>query len=89
MGRNMELFDTSNFHKDHPLYSTTSHRVPGENEKRDGFGGSHRVRGTETEDVFPRCCLASSKIAKEGQRRGKHYVKKTSSSSKFLTNPEQ
>jgi len=76
----MDLFDTSNFEPDHPLYSVQNHRVPGKMKSETGSL-------PPLEFVGLRAKMYSLSCGKKSQKKVKGIKKlcqKTHASSKFF-----
>ena len=81
MGENAELFDTSNFAADHPLYSTANHRVLGKFKSETGSMAPREFVGLRAKMYSLDCLTKSQKRAKGIQ---KHYIKKHVRHSQYL-----
>jgi len=81
MSEAMDLFDTSNFEPDHPLYSTRNHRVLGKMKSETGSVSPHEFVGLRAK-MYSLSCGNKSQRKVKGIK--KNYVKKHVRHQSFL-----
>jgi len=84
MGRNLDMFDTSNFAPDHPLYSMQNHRVLGKMKSETGSLPPDEFVGMRAKNYSLNVPGAMSKCQKKVKGVQKHYVKKHVRHSHFI-----
>jgi len=84
MGRNLDMFDTSNFPPDHPLYSMQNHRVLGKMKSETGSLPPDEFVGLRAKIYSLNVPGAMSKCQKKVKGVQKHYVKKHVRHSHFI-----
>jgi len=88
MSEAMDLFDTSNFEPDHPLYSTRNYRVLGKMKSETGSVPPREFVGLRAKMY---CLSSGNKSQQKVKGIKKHYVKKHVRHQNFLDvirNPE-
>ena len=84
MGRNLDMFDTSNFDSAHPQYSQTNRRVLGKFKSETGSTAPEEFVGLRAKMYSLWTPGAASKSFKKAKGIQKHYVKKHVRHEQFL-----